>query len=85
MFFTSFFPFVSLTGRKLPKISTKNPVLNPEQGPTANESLQVKIGIHFRDIWDPQRPPKASKIDPGVLKITVFDVPGSEYDSDDDF
>ena len=43
-----------------------------------------KIEI-WTPIWDPHGLPRASKIDPGALKITIFDLPGSVYDSGDDF
>ena len=36
-------------------------------------------------ISDPHGFTRASKIDPGAVKITVFDLPGSVYDSGDDF
>ena len=39
----------------------------------------------FGATWDPPRPLESSKIHPGVLKITVFDLHGSKYDSDHDF
>ena len=42
-----------------------------------------KIEI-WTPIWDPHGLPIAFKIDPGALKITVFDLPGSVYDSDND-
>ena len=43
-----------------------------------------KIEI-WTPIWDPHGLPRASKIDPGALKITIFDLPSSVYDSGDDF
>ena len=46
--------------------------------------VSQKIEI-WTPIWDPHGLPRASKIDPGALKITIFDLPGSVYDSGDDF
>ena len=46
--------------------------------------VSQKIEI-WTPIWDPHVLPRASKIDPGALKITIFDIPGSVYDSGDDF
>ena len=46
--------------------------------------VSQKIEI-WTPIWDPHGLPIASKIDPGALKITIFDLPGSVYDSGDDF
>ena len=46
--------------------------------------VSQKIEI-WTPIWDPHGLPRASKIDPGAFKITVFDLPGSVYDSGDDF
>ena len=45
-------------------------------------SQKIKI---WTPIWDPHGLTRASKIDPGAFKITVFDLPGSVYDSGDDF
>ena len=46
--------------------------------------VSQKIEI-WTPIWYPHGLPIASKIDPGALKITIFDLPGSVYDSGDDF
>ena len=46
--------------------------------------VSQKIEI-WTPIWDPHGLTRASKIDPGAFKITVFDLPGSVYDSGDDF
>ena len=48
------------------------------------QKLWPKIRI-WTPIWDPHGLPRASKIDLGALKITVVDLPGSVYDSDNDF
>ena len=45
-------------------------------------SLKIEI---WTPIWDPPALARASKIDPGAFKITVFDLPGSVYVSGDDF
>ena len=37
------------------------------------------------DIWIPIWDPHVLQNRPGALKITVFDLPGSVYDSGDDF
>ena len=46
--------------------------------------VSQKIEI-WTPIWDPHGLTRASKIDPGPVKIIVFDPPGSVYDSGDDF
>ena len=62
------------------KIYVRKPLLETLCG-ALNFSKNRNLDSHF----GPHGLPRASKIDPGAFKIIVFDLPGSVYDSGDDF